>query len=148
MQNQETRGRFRRLRSRLKGGETPSPKTTATSSQDSQASQAINTDYNDRQLALNRYRKAVDQLKEAIKIRKGPWDASDFEELNDEPEGFDDSQFKNKINAILISREMSIKDRKGWSKFTYAVECVFTALSPLAKNFLMATKGAQSVMRF
>ena len=68
--------------------------------------------------------------------------------VNDEPEDFDDSQFKNKINAILISRETSIKDREGWSKFTYAVEYVFTALSPLAKNLLTATKGAQSVMRF
>ena len=121
---------------------------SATSSQDSQASQAVNTDYNDRQRALNRYKKAVEQLKEAIKIRKGPWDSFDFEEFNDEPEGFDDSQFKNKINAILISRETSIKDRKGWSKFTYAVEYVFTAFSPFAKNLLMVTKNAQSVMPF
>ena len=146
MQNKGTGSRFRRLRSRLKGEETSPPKTTSTSSQDSQGSQAVNTDYNDRQLALNRYRKAVDELKEAIKIRKGPWDAFDFDEFNDEPEDFDDSQFKNKINAMLISRETSIKDRKGWSKFTYAVEYVFTALSPLAKNLLTATKGAQSVM--
>jgi hypothetical protein len=147
MQNQETKSRFRRLRSRLKGTET-SPKTTTTSSQDSQASEAINNDYNDRQLVLNRYRKAVERLKEAIKIRKCPWDASDFGEFNDEPDGFDDSQFKNKLNTILISREMSIKDRKGWSKFTYAVECVITAFSPLTKNLIMATKGAQSVTRF
>ena len=148
MQNQGTESRFRRLASKLKGREIPSPATSPTSSQDNQASQAVNNDYNDRQLALNRYRKAVDQLKEAIKIRKGSWGSSDFEELIDEPEGFDDSQFKNKINTILISRETSIKDRKGWSKFTNAVECVFTALSPLAKNFLMATKDAQSVMPF
>ena len=148
MQNQGTEGRFRRLASRLKGREMPSSATSPPSSQDNHASQAVNNDYNDRQLALNRYRKAVDQLKEAIKIRKGSWGSPDFEELNDEPEGFDDSQFKNKINAILISREWSIKDRKGWSKFTNAVECVFTALSPLAKNFLMATKDAQSVMPF
>jgi hypothetical protein len=149
MQNQGRRGKFKRLRSRIPtGGETPSPKTTITSSQEIQASQAVNTEYDDRQLALNRYTKAVDQLKEFIEIRKGQWDAFDFEELNDESEGFDDSQFKNKINAVLISRETSIKDRKGWSKFTYTVEYVFTALSPLAKNLLMATKGAQSVGQF
>src|SRR5271169_4387056 len=146
MQNKGTGGRFKRLRSRLKGEETTPPKTTPTSSEDSQGSQAVNTDYNDRQLAVNRYKKAVDELKEAIKIRKGPGDPFDFEKFNDEPEDFDDSQFKNKVNAILISREASIKDRKGWSKFTYAVEYVFTALSPLAKNLLTATKGAQSVM--
>ena len=146
MQNQGTEGRFRRLASKLKGRETLSPAPSPMSSQDNQASQAVNNDYDDRQRALNRYKKAVDRLKEVIKIRKGPWASSDFEEISDEPEGFDDSRFKNKINTILISREKSIKDRKGWSKFTNAVECVFIALSPLAKNFLTATRGAQSVM--
>src|SRR5438876_6586181 len=148
MQNQGTEGKLRRLASRLKRRETPSRATTPTSSRNNQASQAVNNDYDDRQLALNRYRKAADQLKEAINIRKDSWGSSDFEELSDEPEGFDDSQFKNKINAILISQETSIKDRNGWSKLTYAVECVFTALSPFAKNFLMATKDAQTVMPF
>ena len=146
MQNQGTGGRFRRLASKLKGRETPSPTTTATSSQGNQTSQVVNNDYDDRQRAQIRYKEAADQLKEAIKIRKGSWGSFDFEELSGEPEGFDDSQFKNKINAVLISRETSIKDRKGWSKFTYAVECVFTAFSPFAKNFLMVAKNAQSVM--
>jgi hypothetical protein len=146
MQNQGIEGGFRRLASRLKGRGRPSPATSPTSSQDNQTSQAVNDDYNDRQLALNRYGEAVDKLKEAIKIRKGSWGSFDFEELSDEPECLDDSQFKNKINAIMVLRETSIKDRKGWSKFTYAVECVFTALSPIAKNFLMATKGAQDVI--
>jgi len=149
MQNQETEGRFRRLASRLKrreGQEIGPPATSPTSSQDNQVSQAVNNDYDDRQLALNRYRKAVGQLKEAIEIRKDRWGSFDFKELSDEPDDLDDLQFKNKINAILISSETSIKDRKGWSKFTNTVECVFTALSPFAKNFLMATKDTQSVM--
>ena len=46
---------------------------------------------------------------------------------------------------MLAARESSIKDRKGWSTFTYAVECVFTALSPFAKNFLTVAKDAQAV---
>src|SRR5437762_2277848 len=107
MQNQETGGRFRRLTSRLKGRENPSPATSPTSSQDNPASEAVDNDYNDRQKALNRYRKAADQLKDAIKIRRGTWGSANFEELGDEPDGFDDSQFKNKINAIMISRETS-----------------------------------------
>src|SRR5271167_4637864 len=147
MQNQGTEGRFRRWVSRLKGREIPLPATSPTSSKDNQT-QAVDDDYDDRQLTLDRYSKAVDQLKEAIKIRKGSWSSFDFEELSDEPEGLDDSQFKNKINAIMVLRETSIKDKKGWSKFTYAVECVFTALSPIAKNFLKATQGAQSVIPF
>ena len=136
MQNQGTGGRFKRLTSRLIRRETPPP-TPAPQGNQSQTSQVSNTDYNDRQLAQIRYKEAADRLKEAIKIRKGPWRSFDFEELSGEPEGFDDSQFKNKINAVLISRESSINDRKGWSKFTYAVECVFTAFSPFAKNFLI-----------
>lgn len=57
-------------------------------------------------------------------------------------------QFKNKINAALIARETSIKDRKGWSKLTDAVECVFTALSPFAKSFVIVVNNAQSVNAF
>ena len=146
MQNQETGGRFRRLTSRLKGREIPSPATSPTSSQDNPASEAVDDDYNDRQKALNRYRTAADQLKEAIKIRKGHWGSFDFEELSGKPEGFNDLQFKNKINGILILRETSIENIKGWSKFMYAVECVLTTFSPFAKNFLMDAKDAQSVM--
>src|SRR5438046_10450298 len=94
MQNQGTEGRIRRLVSKLKRREIPSPSTSPTSSHDNQP---VNNDYNDRQLALNRYKEAVDQLKEAIKIRKDPWGSFDFEEFGDE--SFDDSQFKNKINT-------------------------------------------------
>src|SRR5271169_3905103 len=98
MQNPGTTGRFRRLASRLKGRDIPSPITSPTSSQESQDSQAVNNDYNDRQRAMNKYQKAGEQLKEAIKLRKGPWGSFDFEELSKEPEGIDDLQFKNKIN--------------------------------------------------
>jgi hypothetical protein len=83
-----------------------------------------------------------------LKISKGSWLSFDLEELSSEPEGFDDSQLKNKINAMLISQETLIKDRKGWSKFTYAVECVFTAFSPFAKNFLPIANNAQAVRSF
>ena len=148
MQNQGTGGRFRRLASRLKGRDSPSPATPPTSSQDDQASQTVNNDYNDREQSINRYQKAAEQLKEAIKIRKESWGPLDFEELNNEPESFDDSQFKNKISAVLASRETLIKDRKGWTKFTHSVECVFTAFSPFVKNLIIASKDAQSVMPF
>jgi hypothetical protein len=145
MRNQEKGGGFRRLGSRLRRRETSSLTTNSTASQ---TSQAVTNDYNDRQRAQSRYNEAAIQLKEAIKIHKDRWGSFDFEELSGEVEGFDDSQFKNKINAILTSRETSIKDRSGWSKFTYAVECVFTAFSPFAKNFLMIAKDARSVKPF
>lgn len=147
MQNQGTGGRFKRLASRLKGLETRPP-TPAPQGNQSQTSQVPNNDYDDKQRVQIRYEEAANQLNEAIKIRKGSWGSFDFQELRGEPTGFEDAQFKNKINVVLISRETSIKDRHGWSKFTYAVECVFTAFSPFAKNFLTVAKDAQSVMPF
>jgi hypothetical protein len=122
-------------------------KGQAKSTRDDQG-QTSHVDYNDEQRARNRYKDAADQLKEAIKARKDTWGSFDFDELSGEPEGFDDSQFKTKINAVLTSREASIKDKAGWSKLTYAVERVFTACSPFAKNCLIVAKNAQSVMRF
>jgi len=60
-----------------KGGKTPSP--------DNWASQSVDNDYGDGQRAQIRYKKAANQLKEAIKIRKGTWGSFDFEELIGEP---------------------------------------------------------------
>ena len=134
-----------RFAPRLKGRKATSTPTTPTPSQDTQT---VDNDYNDRQRVEKRYKKAADELREAIKIRKGSWASFDLEELGDGHEGLDDSQFKNMINGVLVSRETSIKDRKGWSKFMNAVECVFTALSPATKNLLNATKDAQSVIPF
>ena len=146
MQNQERESKFKRFKSKLKGRETSSQPASATSSQDNQASPTVNIDYNDRQQVEKRYNEAVNQLREAIKIRKGSWGSFDLEGIIDEPERHDDSLFKNKINAVLMSREASVKDKNGWSKFKYAVECIFTAFSPLVKNVLLATKDAQSVV--
>jgi hypothetical protein len=146
MQNKEAGGRFKRLAARLKGLKTPSP--TAASPQDNQTSQEVSTSYNDRQRAQTRYKEAASKLREAIKTCKGSCGSFDFGDFDDESEAFDDSEFKNKINSILTLRETLIKDRKGWSTLTYAVECVFTAFSPFAKNFLTVAKNIQSVMPF
>jgi hypothetical protein len=142
--NQGTGGRFKRLASKLKGRDQPPPNPT--DSDASSQSQPINADYNDRERAQRRYEKAATQLKDAIKSQKGPGNSSfDF---SDDAEDFDDVQFKNKINAMLISREKSVKDRNGWAKFRNIVECVFTAFSPFAKNFLIVAQEAQSVIPF
>lgn len=142
MQNQGKESRFRRLASKLKGRETATRPTPPSN----QPLEMFNTDHIDRQRAQSRYEEAANGLKEAVKCRKGPWTSFDFEALTGEPNGFDDSQFKNKINTTLTSWESSIKDRTGWSKLTYTVECVFTAFSPFAKNFLTVAKDVQSVM--
>lgn len=102
-------------------------------------------DYGDRQRAKARYKEAAHLLKKSIEIRRGPWRSFDFQDLSGEPEEFDDAKFRNKINTALTQWESTIKDRKSWSKYTYTIECIFTALSPFAKNFLTIANEAQSV---
>jgi len=150
MENQRSGGStLRRLTSPLKRHKLPSsapptdPATSTPGPSPGSESQPLR-DYDDGQRAQRRYEEAAAELKGAIKRQKG----LDFEDLSGGPEGFDDSQFKKKINAILSAHESSIKDRKGWSTLTRAVECVFTALSPFAKNFLMVAKDAQAVTPF
>src|SRR5271155_217898 len=110
--------KFRRLATRSKRPAAPPPTTSPQGNQTLRSPPAANHEYNDRQLAQNRYKEAASHLKEVIKIHKGSCDSFNFEEdFSRESEGFDDSQFITKINAVLISREKSIKDRKGWAKF-------------------------------
>lgn len=144
MQDKRKKSGFRRLGLSLRGREIASPATAIATAQGNQTSQVVNKDYNDRQRSQIRYKEAAKELKEAIKVRNS-LGSFDFEELSGEPESFNDSQFKNKINTMLISRETSIKDRKGWSKFKNTVECVFTALSPFSKNLLIISRDAQWV---
>jgi hypothetical protein len=144
VQSHETKGIFSRFASKSKNA---SRTNTATSNRDNHGriAQVANSDYNDTQRTQNKYKEAADQLEEAIKARRNTWGSFEFDELSGEPEGFDDLQFKNKINTVIASRENSIKDKTGWSKFSYIVECFYTAFSPLAKNFLMVARDAQSV---
>lgn len=139
---------MRGLASKLEGTEISSATTATASFENSPRPQTPNDDFSDRETTLKKYKKAIDELRKAIKIRKGPWNSFEFEKLCDEPDCLDDLRLRNNINAVLISCEASINDRKGWSKFIHAVECVFKALSPPVKNILIAMKGAQSVMPF
>jgi hypothetical protein len=77
--------------------------------------------------------------------RHEKWGAFDFPELTGEPEGFNDSQFKDKINAVMQSRKQALKDLSGWKKCEHAVQCAFTAFSPFAKNFLIIAKEGEQV---
>jgi len=100
--------------------------------------------YGDRERTRERYKEASNLLQDAVK-RHEKWGAFDFPELTGEPEGFNDSQFKDKINAVLQSRKQALKDLSGWKKCEHAVQCAFTAFSPFAKNFLTIAKEGQQV---
>ena len=148
MQNRGTQSRFKLFASRLKGRATLSIPTTSPSSRDNQASHAMNNDSKNRRQVEKRYKKAIDELRQAINLCKGSWGSLDFEELSNEAEGVDYSQFKNMINSALLSRETSVNDSEEWSKIVCAVECVFMTPGSLSDNFLLTTQGAQPVIIF
>ena len=100
--------------------------------------------FGDRERSRERYREASQLLHDAVK-GKDKWGAFDFPDLKGEPEGFSDSEFKNKINAVLQSRKEAMQGLSGWRKCEHAVQCAFTAFSPFAKNFLTIAKEAQQV---
>ena len=100
--------------------------------------------FGDRERSRERYREASQLLHDAVK-GKDKWGAFDFPDLKGEPEGFCDSEFKNKINAVLQSRKESMQGLSGWKKCEHAVQCAFTAFSPFAKNFLTIAKEALQV---
>jgi hypothetical protein len=142
--------KFLRIPSLCKRRGNPSSTTlrTTTAQDDQSSASHVENDYSDRQRAKARYKEAATLLEQSVKSHQGHRGFFDFGELVGEPEDFDDSQFRNKINVVLASRETLIKDRKAWSKCRFTVECIFTALSPFAKNFLMIAKEGQSVQPY
>ena len=101
--------------------------------------------YDDRQRTRDRYFEATQFLHETIQGHKDQWGSFDFPELNGEPEDFQDSQFKTKLNDILELRKKNAKDKTPWEKCGDMIECIFTALSPFAKNFLTIAKEGSNV---
>src|SRR5271155_2176125 len=100
--------------------------------------------FDDRERTRIRYEEAAKLLQKAIK-GGGKWGAFDFPELKREPEEFNDSQFRDKLDEAMKAQDNAIKDKEGWSKCRHIVQCVFTACSPLAKNFLTIAINVQSV---
>lgn len=100
----------------------------------------------DRQRTKARYLGAVKALEEAIKGHEKQWGSYDFPELGGEFENFNTPQLKDKISEALEARERQMGDRKAWGKFRHAIECVFTAFTPFARNFITIAKEVQSVI--
>jgi hypothetical protein len=139
-----------RFRSWIRGNKTTAESTEVnpTSTETSRESpHHIKSDDGDRQRTNERYLKAVTLLQSAVKARQehGDFQWLDFPELIGEPEEFNDSQFREKINLAMETRKGAINDQSAWSKCKNTVECIFVALSPFAKNFLSIAQNAQSV---
>lgn len=134
------------ITSRLKKKHPPvSPAAGSTPVSQTPSPPTIKRNYDDRERTRERYEAAATLLEESLKHRQGHWGSFEFPELSGEPEKINDSQFRRKIELALESRRNSVKDRTGWSKGKDIVECIFTALSPLSKNFLTIAKEGQAV---
>jgi len=130
--------------SRLKKKNQP-PVSPATRSIQTPSTQTVERNYNDRERTKERYAEAATLLEASLKGRQRNWGSFEFPELSGEPEGFNDLKFRHKIEFALESRRNSVKDKTGWSRGRDIIECIFTALSPLAKNFLAIAKDGQAV---
>ena len=104
--------------------------------------------YGDRERTLERYREATKLLEDTVKGRGKERGIFDFPELKGEPESFNDSGFKDKIDTVLRSRRDAVKNRTALGKCGHALQSVFTAFSPFAKNFLTIASQGQSVLAF
>ena len=123
--------------------ETPSTQSNITESGQEPSSQ----DFGDRHRVLERYTEAAHALKESIQACKGQhWGHFELPELTGEPEEFNDSLFRNKINEALTARKAAIKDQKAWGKCQQVALSIFSALSPFAKNFLNIANDCQAVI--
>lgn len=113
--------------------------TPATSENDT----LITGESSDSQRAHARYIDAAKLLERAIKDFAGTRKQQfEFPELKGEPD-FNDVAFRKKFNTALETFKPSGKNIGTWGKCTHALQSLFTALSPFAKNFLtIAIQGA------
>jgi len=133
-----------------KGPKEPSSgaRDPATGSQPAAAatdSESNSPDYGDRKRAEERYTDAYQLLKKATERNSQVWGRFEFDDLQGEPAKFDDALFKSQIHKALDSRQRALKDYSLGSQAKRLIESIYTALSPLAKNFLMVATNAQSV---
>ena len=130
--------------------EIPCPQTTSVQTSHSleQSLPPSDAKTGDRQRTRTRYFDSAKLLGDVIKANREKWGSFDFPELKGEPEDFDDSQFREKINIVMDARKTDINDETAWAKCKHAVQCAFTAFSPFAKHFLTIAKDVQAVCTF
>jgi hypothetical protein len=98
----------------------------------------------DSQRATTRYLEAARALEKVVKGCKSEWGSFDFPELKGEPINPTDLHFKHKIDTVLEARKGALKNQTAWKKCKHTIQCIFSALSPFAKNFLTIAQSVQS----
>jgi hypothetical protein len=127
----------------------PSRRSSPARSQSTSAEPSITATeaYDDHAQTQLRYEDAVKKLNDALQYQKDCWESFDLGIPDAKVLNFEDAALQSRLNAVLKAHEKSIKDRKGWQKFTHAIESTYTLFSPLAKNLLIVGINAQSVLR-
>lgn len=142
------KGQKNRKGNRTKAGKSGTAATppTTTAIQPSQAA-SLSSESADTQRTKTRYFEAAKLLQESIASRGNQWGSFDLPELSGEPEDFNDSVFRDKINKVLEEKN-TIKDQSALERCKHAALRAFTVLSPFAKNFLKIVNEGQSAFHF
>jgi hypothetical protein len=126
----------------------PAPTSSAQimSSPSTQGPPMHSTESPDTQQTRNRYNDAIKFLQNVIEACGGKrWQALRLSKFEGEMEDFHDSQLREQIDEALKALNVSIKDQGVLGKCTHIIQCIFTFLSPLAKNFLKVAVTGSNV---
>lgn len=136
----------RRVQASPQASPQPSPQPSPSQSQitlTEETSPPDDEELGDAERTRKRYVEAAKLLEEAVKGSQ--WGFFGFPELKGEPEEFNDSEFRMKINFALESRKSAVNDKTAWSKCKHTMERLCKSFSPFAKNFLSVAKDASAV---
>ena len=123
----------------------PASATQTTPTQSSQET-SVPDELGDTQRTRNRYNNAAKFLQDDIKSQGGKqWQGLHLSKLEGEIHEFNDQQFRKHIDQALESQNISIKDQGSWKQCMHTMQCIITALSPFAKNFLAILSHGSSV---
>jgi len=96
---------------------------------------------------LERYQKAVENMKKALELRRDDWEHFELSQFDSIPFGDqkDIEAFQLQIDRVLESRATAVKDPTKSKKAKHVMESCFRALAPFLKNVLYVGQSASQV---
>ena len=121
----------------------PSSSEPPSAEDNEEVAHSVNQGMGHDQQVKARYIQAAKLLQDAVAGQQG--ESFVFPNMNGEMENFNDEEFRDKLNIAIEGYKTSMRNPKTLEKCRHAVQCVFTALSPFAKNFLSIARDGQAV---
>jgi hypothetical protein len=109
---------------------------------------SINDPYGDTARTLNRYKDAVERLREALKNVQGEGKLFQVPEFDTIPDDLGPIQLREAISHIFDQAATRVKNPSRWTKCKQVIEIMYLAISPFIKNILLIARDAQSVSPF